>query len=289
MNILRFLLVIILGLSICYGIQQKPQLVNSIENEFSYLYIPAHAAVDSPISIRVLILAHSTDIHPLEAPDIIKTVKNAADKGLNIKIVGNYMVRSTDEINSKVKEAIRIDASPGDTLIVYTCGHGSPQGHLAGLGKRVDVMKAILAAAEEGQQETVWWQLSCHAGAALPKIEELTPQQQDIFSQFASSSSSEVSWTGTQHEIWGKVFDAMIAKKPIDTNEDEIITAGELRAFLNTVSVTMAPKNMGELFFARSNDETIFGKLLHLFPIINHSGPQERFDNNYIPVPRIRT
>ena len=145
-------------------------------------------------------------------------------------------------------------------------------------------MKAIAAAAEENDQETLWWQLSCHAAAHLPPISSLNERQQELFSMTASSPSNELSWFTTQGAQFAALFNAMAEKNPsIDPNGDEIITADELSKFL----IKGFGKKRGELVFARSPDEPIFGYngLANQIPIRDRNNRQEEYPRNYIPMP----
>jgi hypothetical protein len=231
----------------------------------------------------------------------IKAVKNAAAKGLPIKVVGNHFVDGrlvagfpqnqdfvqhiydAETLNQYVNQYIKDGATPGDTLIIFTIGHGFPSGGLASIGKRSDVQKVLVEAAERNNQKVLWWQLSCHASAGLPGIDTLTPRQQELFTMFASSSASETSAAYVQGNIMAKIFDAMASNSSnLDANGDGKITAAELRTFMNTIN-----GSYGSRVHARSPDFVIFGKMgVPFLPIVDRNGPQGRYEEDYVFLPR---
>jgi len=154
------------------------------------------------------------------------------------------------------------------------------------LGQRGPVMKIIAEAAEENNQETLWWQLSCHAAASLPPISTLSETQQELFSMTASSPANELSYFNTQGKQFSAMFNALAAKSTeIDPNSDEIITAKELSDFLSA----KFGRKRGKLVFAKSDDEPIIGLttgLANAIPIRDRNNPQDDYPRNYIPVPR---
>lgn len=181
---------------------------------------------------------------------------------------------------------MKIDAVYGDTLIVYTIGHGSGNGNIMRLGQRENVMKAIAMAAEENNQETLWWQLSCHAAAKLPPISSLNKTQQELFSMTASSPANELSYFATQGKQFAAMFDALASKsREIDPDKDEIVTAQELSDFLSAKFGT----KRGKLVFAKSDDEPIFGLttgLANAIPIRDRNNQEQEYPRNYIPLPQ---
>jgi hypothetical protein len=236
-------------------------------------------------SARMLILRHSPDeIGLTDANQAIEVVKKAAQEGLKIEVLGNYFITKVDK--KFISDQMKLHAVPGDTFVIYTIGHGGGDGGLANVGKRTEVMKIFAEAAEENDQETFWWQLSCHAAAGLPSIASLTPNQQRLFSALASSPANELSYFCTQAAIMAKVFVAMAKQDPaIDPNKDDVITADEMRGFLNTLD---SKKKKGDLFFAATPQEEIFGRLFlaSLIPIVDRNNPQREYDKHYVPVPR---
>ena len=199
--------------------------------------------------IRLLALKHSRESMADGDADLaLKAAQKAADKGLSIKGIGNHFINKDgriqvvlweygsdlDKLKAFISDQMKVNAEPGDTVIVFTIGHGMGDGNLHNLGQRADVLKAIAGAAEENQQRTLWWQLSCHAAARLPDIKTLTPAQQELLTIVASSTASELSAAGVQGKVMERVFVAMAEKsQKIDPNEDGIVTAKELKDFLN--------------------------------------------------------
>lgn len=249
--------------------------------------------------IRFVALKHSKEyIAEMDADLSIGAVNRAAAKGLPIECVGNHYINKdgkrqvafTDfnydlpKLKLFISEMMKINAEPGDTMVVYTVGHGGRAGQLDNLGQRSGVMKAIAEAAEENDQRTLWWQLSCHAAANLPPITTLTPKQQDLMSILCSSAPNELSSAGEQYRILEKMFYAMADRsKEIDPDEDETITGAELRNFLNKA----VGKKRGDLLFMKSLDDPIFGgrTLANQIPIIDRNGPQGKYSRDYIPIP----
>ncbi len=257
---------------------------------------------DSPYNVRLLILKHCPDnIADIDANQAVEAVNIAASKGLNIESIGNHRINKDGRTDNLVFEKIpygdldglkkfisaqmKVNAKSDDTMIVYTIGHGGGNGALMRLGQRGPLMKILAEAAEENNQRTFWWQLSCHAAASLPQISTLTTKQQELFTMAASSPANEVSYFNTQGKQLKTIFNAMAEKsKEIDPNQDDVITAKELGNFM----VEKFGKKRGELLFARSPDETIFGwrgMAANKIPIVDRNGPQGRYPRNHIPVP----
>lgn len=237
------------------------------------------------LSIRMVILKHAKErMADNDADYAIRSCNKAKNAGLDIKVVGNHFVDNLDHLKRLVDESIRKEAVPGDTFIVHTIGHGFPQGGLQALGARSGVVRVLADAARTNKQEMIWWQLSCHAAASLPAIDTLTPEQQKLFSNLASSSPSQTSPTMEQGGIMEKVFMALAQKnRTIDPNGDGVITAGELKDFLNGID----RRRRGDLFFSRSADEPVFGlrQMNHVLPIIDRNNPQGKYQEDYIPFP----
>jgi len=251
------------------------------------------------ISIRLLVLKHCRErIADSESQDIVEVANLAATKGLRIRDIGNHHVDKDGKVDRLVytkkmtltslkafiSEQMEVDADAGDTLIIYTTGHGSSGGSIQILGSRKELGLMFAELAEEHEQETIWWQSSCYAVSGLPKISELNETQQELFSMIASSSANKPSYWGDQEEPMRRVFLAIAEKsKAIDPDQNEMIAAKELRDFLNTVK-----QGAGDLVFARAPDEPLFGGLNipNLIPIIDPDGTQRPCPDKYIPTPR---
>lgn len=250
--------------------------------------------------IRLIALKHSKEsMADGDANLAISAVSKAAAKGLPIQTVGNHYINKEGKmqvvalefnndlpkLKAFVSEQMKLKAEAGDTVVLFTIGHGHPDGSLAGLGQRSGVMKAIADAAEENSQKTLWWQLSCHASANLPAISTLTPAQQELLGIYASSTPSELSAAGVQGKIMEKVFIAMAERsKEIDPDQDENITTAELRDFLNKV----VGNRRGDLLYTKSPTHPVFGGgggLANQIPIFDRNGPQGKYPPDYIPVP----
>jgi hypothetical protein len=264
------------------------------------------AKVQSHYNIRILILKHCPDsIADGDAREAVQAANLAKSKGLTIETIGNYRVNKDGKTNRAmwggklsysdlegltrfISEQMKIGAKQGDTFIVYTIGHGSGNGSIMRLGQRKVVMEAIAKAAEENDQETFWWQLSCHAGAHLPAISTLNEKQQELFSMIASSPANELSWFKTQGARMKKIFNALATNDPeIDPDQDETVTAGELADF---VSKRIGEK-FGKLVFAKDRDKPIFGwfgRLANSIPIVDRNGGRGEYPRDYIPMPRKR-
>jgi hypothetical protein len=253
--------------------------------------------------IRLLVLKHCPDdIADIDANQAVQAANVAKSKGLTIETIGPYHVdkqgqtdsiawgkkvslNDLDGLQRFISAQMKVDAVAGDTIIVYTIGHGGGSGSIMRLGQREGVMKAIAKAAEENDQETLWWQLSCHAAAKLPPISILNERQQELFSMTASSPANKLSYFNTQGKQFAAIFNAMAAKSSsIDPNGDEMITADELSKFL----IKGFGQERGELVFAKSPDEPIFGYngLANQIPIRDRNGQQGDYPRNYIPLPR---
>lgn len=245
------------------------------------------SSINNSFSIRLLILRHTPEQMAIGDANLAKRgVTRAQEKGLDIKVIGDELVRSLDDVRRVVNEKISIESTPGDTLIIHTIGHGHGSGMLQNLGNRKGVMQVFVDAAVRNQQETLWWQLSCHASAHLPGMDTLNTNQQDLFSNLASSTASQVSAAGIQGKIMEKVFVAMAERdKRLDADGDEIITAEELKNFLNGID----GRRRGDLLFARNAREPIFGTFgPWLLPIIDRIGPNKEYKRNFIPMPSWR-
>lgn len=249
-------------------------------------------------SIRLLILKHCPDdIANVDATEALQAVNLAKTEGLNIEDIGNYHVDPNGKINTMscqsipltglkqfVSDQMKVDAEPGDTLIVYTLGHGSKDGSLMSLGQRRYVMEMLAEAAEENEQQTLWWQLSCKAAAFLPSIATLTERQQEFFSMIASSEANELSYFRTQADQMQKMFVALAKNnQEINPNQDRVISMKELKDFLNKY----VEAGRGNLAWAKNANKIIFGypNLANTIPIVEANGTQAEYPDGYIPSP----
>lgn len=263
--------------------------------------------LESHYRIRLLVLKHCPDnIADTDARQAVQAANLAASEGLTIESIGNYHINREGQTPAKfvwgnkfyyddlkglqdfISEQMKLNAEPDDTFIVYTIGHGSGNGSIMRLGQREGVMRAIANAAEENNQETLWWQLSCHAGARLPAISILNEKQQSLFSMIASSPANELSYFCTQGKRMEKVFLALASNsREIDPNQDDVVTKKELADFI----AKNIGQKYGDLVFAKNDAEPIFGwrgRLPNSLPIIDHSNPQREYPRNYIPMPTYR-
>ena len=259
------------------------------------------------VSVRMIILRHCWDEWGVkDTKSAIQAVDVGASKGLTIKEIGDYNINRKGTIGGNVSwsdpmdfaglkkfvsDQMKVEAELHDTFIIYTVGHGGGDGSLVTLGQRPDVMKIFAEAAAENEQETFWWQLSCHAAAKLPSISTLTEDEQSYFSMMASSPANQLSYFTSQGPQLRTVFSALANKsREIDPNGDEMITAGEFRRFLNK----HIPKGSfpygrrGDLFYARNDDEPIFGvtPFVRRTPVFDRNNPQEEYEKGYIAVPK---
>lgn len=220
---------------------------------------PPPAPKKRVMAVRLLVVKHSREsAAEMDGKLATDAATRAAAAGLDIKVSGNvwYTTRASDGLKAIISEHMKKDAVEGDTFMVHTIGHGHQNGSLQNLGQRADVMKAIAEAAEENKQRTLWWQLSCYASAKLPGIDTLTPDQQELLSNLASSSAREMSEAYTQARIMGMVFNALAKKDDkIDPNADSKISGKELKDFLNGLDA----KKRGAFLFTRKDEDSIFG------------------------------
>ena len=231
-------------------------------------------------SIRVLILKHCREsMAHYDANLAVRAVNKGKEAGLDIKMIGNHNVDNLNELEDVFREKIKNQAKQGDTLIVHTIGHGGYEGGLQFLGQRQKVMEVFVKVAEANKQETIWWQLSCHASSRLPKVNS----QQKLFSNLASSQASRESPSGEQGPIMEKLF-VGIANKEVDTDKNGVITAGELSIYLNRISNRL---RLGDRVFARSSKEPIFGTLFGAIniPIYDWNKHQLKKGENFILLP----
>jgi len=279
--------------------QPQPINVSSAVPDVPECYV---GKVDiATMGVRLMVLKHCRErVADREATELIQAANLAASKGLNMKDIGNHHVdkdgkvdrlawgkkMTIDGLRDFLMEQVKVGAEYGDTLVIYTTGHGSSGGSIQILGSRHALGLMFAEVAEKNDQEILWWQSSCHAAAGIPKIEELNEKQQTLFSMITSSSANRVSYWGDQQEPFLKTFVAMAENSAaLDPDQNEEITAGELRRFLDTVK-----GSADDLVFAKSDDEPIFGKnnLANDIPIVGPDGRPIEHPEDYIPIPRIR-
>jgi hypothetical protein len=112
---------------------------------------------------------------------------------------------------------------------------------------------------------------------------DLNEKQKKLFSMIASSTADKVSYWGDQPPRMKKVFEAIADKdKNIDPDQDGVILARELAAFMNT----QIKAGSGDLLFAKGPDEPIFGllDLANMIPIMDE-GKRFPAPDGYIPNP----
>lgn len=253
-----------------------------------------YGAENSAPKIRLLCIKHSREnMADGDANLAIKAAQTASTKGLDIKVIGNHFVdgrfvieetiNNIETLTQYLNQYVKADATPGDTLILFTIGHGFPGGSIQNLGQRSEVLKMIAEIAEKNNQKIFWWQLSCYASAGLPDVGSLTPRQQELITIFASSSDSETSAAYVQGNIMAKIFNAIAEKSnTIDPNKDEKITAAELRTFMNAIN-----SSYGNRIHAKNSDFTIFGKTgVPWLPIIDRNNPQGKYTEEYVLLPQ---
>ena len=245
--------------------------------------------------VRLLILKHCREsLAEDESRDIIQAANVAQSKGLNIESIGSIHVNQQGRVSwghkmtlpqfqSFLSEQMKVNKKSGDTLVIYTTGHGGQGGHLQILGQREPVARAMAAAAAENKQETLWWQSSCYAASGLPQMSSFSPKEQKLFSMIASSSASNPSYWGDQTEPMSKVFTALAEKSSeLDPNGNGVVTARELAAFMNKNK-----SGSGDRLFAKNAEEPIFGwfDLANQIPIVGPDGQLINTPDDYIPHP----
>ena len=296
----RFILIALLTLGTLSGCHKHhvKQPVLQIIDPHQYVY---RVSVDDQISIRFLILKHAPDQIANEDGDFaIRAMNVGVNKGLAIKDIGNFHINSQGRTNeswsepysdleglkSFINKQAKIGAREGDTLMVYTIGHGGGDGNLMRLGQRKNLMKVLAEVAEENDQKIFWWQLSCHAAANLPSPTTLTEAQQPLFSMTASSPANELSWSNTQAQLMQKMFVSLADKNTdIDPDQDGDVTAEELKNFM----IRNYGHKRGSLMYAADPQQVIFGigrTLANKIPIVDKNNPQGEYPKDYIPFPK---
>tara|TARA_Y100000034_G_scaffold118960_1_gene160240 strand:- start:441 stop:1334 length:894 start_codon:yes stop_codon:yes gene_type:complete len=251
--------------------------------------------LSSYVTVRLIILKHSSErIADEESRGIIEAVDFASSKGLDIQDLGDHHVNkngptivwgnkcSLQTLKAFVSEQMKISAEAGDTLVIYTTGHGGSGGGVQNLGRRSDIAKIFAESAEENDQETLWWQSSCYAAAGLPAISSFNEKQQELFSMIASSTAKRATYWHDQTKPMKELFTAMATMgTDIDPDQNSSVSAKELSSFLNR-----AKKGLGELVYAKNSNEVIFGlNLARMIPIINPDGSVFEAPSDYIPLP----
>ncbi len=171
----------------------------------------------------------------------------------------NEILRSAEsEKYSKLKDFVvdhmKLNAKANDTLLLFSIGHGSPDGYLANIGSRRDVLQSFTDAAKEAKQRVLWWSLSCYGCAGLPEVpSELAP----MFSIVTSSAADYESSEGVQGRIMDEVFQSIISKdKSLDDDGNGLITGKEVKSYFRNANI---PHDGGGPI-AHSQDATcIFG------------------------------
>lgn len=299
-SLLILLSVVILGLLLSLNVTQEQEQVCLVPiatdpaTQTSYI---GQIQSKSGLKIRLLVLKHCFEqMADTDANLALEAANLAQTKGLNILDIGNFYINRqgqtqrlvfdqkvyADGLKDFISQQMKVNAETGDTLVIFTIGHGAPEGNLQFLGQRKDIFNVISQAAADNKQETVWWQLSCYASAYLPPINSLGNDKQNLFSIVASSDEYTESPAYVEGKIMEKVFLALGNKdKQIDPDLNEIVTAGELANFLDIIK-----PGRGKLVYAKSNNESLFGiGLARLIPIIDRLQPNRVYPNDYIQYP----
>lgn len=285
-----FLFVAVLGMTIHIFVKLSIPTVQLETANVTEQYVAKVKVAGSDIRVRLIILKHCRErVADSESDGVIEVANLAASQGLDITDLGQHHINkngptrviwtktSLSGLKKFVSEQMKVNASQGDTFIIYTTGHGGPDGGLASLGQRREIGQMFIEAAEENEQETLWWQSSCFAAAGLPNINSLNAVQKEYFSMIASSTANRSSYWHDQTPLMKKVFIALANNdKRLDRNEDGSISANELGQFIDR-------KN---LVFAASGDEPIFGwrDFANEIPIRDWDG-FKNYPDRYVPHP----
>jgi hypothetical protein len=209
--------------------------------------------------VRVLIVRHNTD--PEAAQDAWRAhqaVTAAAKAGLPVQVVGDYNSSHCTAafFQDWLEKHVLDQGRPGDTLILHTIGHGLPDGRMPHLGERDALTRALASVAEAKQQRILWWQLSCFACAGLPALEQLPEPQRQWLQIVASSSAHSKSGDKIQAQILQGLLQDMAQRSPaIDANQDGLVSAREMAAYLNRFD----QHRRGDWLRAESPDTILFG------------------------------
>lgn len=281
---------LIFGIVIFSFKKTEPQIEPVISSPNISIYTYSYENSPSspkPFSMRMLICKHCREaMADGDANLAIQAVEQGKETGLDAKVIGNQVTEGLEQFREVVRAKIKEQAKAGDTLIVHTIGHGMPNGQLVTLGQRSQVSQILAELAQEFKQEIIWWQLSCYAASNLPSINSISPEQQKLFSNLTSSDENTPSPAYEQGYIMAKVFIALGKKtQDIDPNGDGVITASELRNFMNRLD----NRRRGDLFFARAPDEPIFGRGFlpaQMLPIVDRNSKENKYDEDYILSPK---
>jgi hypothetical protein len=284
-----------------------------------FLFLTAFGQVDKPIpvrtdvgsdvqyvgvveidtySLRLIILKHSWEaMADNDARLVVEAANLASKKGLQLQNLGDFRIDQNgrrnydegftfhkcalDKLKDFISEQMKVKAQSGDTFVVMTIGHGQPNGGLQHIGQRSGILEAISKAADENEQRTLWWQLSCHAAAALPK-----PNSPLLTVVASSDAAHESPAGGVEGKVVGKVLSALASKdKALDSDGNGVVTAGELKAFIDAMQA-----RVGRTVFAQSLEQPVFGfdPLAWKIPVLDRNGTARRYPHNYIPLPTKR-
>ena len=274
----------------------KPPSEFYIETPHAEQCYVGQVKLNTHITVRLLVLKHCRErIADAESDGVIQAANLAATEGLSITELGQHHVdkdgrllqwgaaMTLEGLKKFIIQQMKVSAKAGDTLIIYTTGHGGSGGSVQILGDREPIARIMAQAATECDQETVWWQSSCYAAAGLPSLASFTPDEQKLFSMIASSSASRPSYWHDQTDPMKQLFLALANESPeIDPDDDGIVTASELSAFLGR-----AKSGADKLVFASSSNEAIFGWInyLNFIPIYSPDGRQLIAPEDFIPLP----
>ncbi|HLW67833.1 MAG TPA: hypothetical protein VKS79_21120 [Gemmataceae bacterium] len=167
---------------------------------------------------RLLVIAHDDSWF---ATQDTNDAVNAAKEN-HIPVVGTFQsvrvpaARWSDEWLDGLASK---DARPGDTLIVFTVGHGAREGFLYGLGARQWVVNRLATMAVRNKQRVLWWQLSCHAGAGLEYYDQQPYEVTQWLTIFCASPAAYVAWSGEEAGLMRRLF-ARLRERP-DMNMEE--------------------------------------------------------------------
>lgn len=298
MRLLAAVAIILATSLIIWNISSKPvpKVLHIETADVSQQYV-GKVTLKGRTIVRLLILKHSFEqVARDEEVAIVQAANLAASKGLKIEDIGSHYINGEGKINRLVwgekctlsnlknfiSEQMKVSAKAGDTLIIYTTGHGGRSGGLMSLGQRKTVMTAFAEAAEENKQETLWWQSSCFASAGLPAISTLNPMQQRLLSMVASSDATHSSYWGDQNYPMKQTFLALAeSSDKLDVNQDGRVNHVEFKQFLNTVK-----KDSYCILYSSGPDEIIFGAFGPWdIPIVDRNNAQQEYDDDYIAIP----
>lgn len=254
-----------------------------------------HSVATEDFSIRLLVLKHSREaMADGDAQMALDAVRAAASKGLEIRDIGNHNIDQTEKLRlvvweyddvatlkQFVSDQMSLHAKPGDTLIIFTIGHGMPSGELHNLGQRSEVMRALSEPAAEHRQKVLWWQLSCYAASQLPAISSLPAGEKELFSVLATSPANQESPAYVEGKIMEKVFVSIAEDGDVNPDHNDEISGDEFRRYLNVVR-----PGRGDLLFTLDFKAAIFGvgrTMPNRIPIRDRNNPQGEYPKDYIP------